>query len=359
MSLATERAMLVQEVPFIAKYPLPREPHKNLRLKDGLRLAREWGCKLKRVNDNDIRVSHPLVQNGMDAVPVSLSRTDVPQGLCSLIRRVKDATVIHPEYLRSVPMDDRKQLPPLTERLHIPEPAQQIAATIEHLREVRAEKVEAAPPDEDWSSYGSEAEKFFEGLCAHRHYRLHSTDETLVNFDDCKDPFCKQAAVMLDRISFLAGSVQDMEQESGELRKRCGEFGLEVSRLTAQIPKDVEPAKTVTIKEIPTDLLGRTRVIRGEHHTLMADMNRLWAGALAVRSRLGEALMMLCEGQDWSEAVLKAYQELDFSTFRDEIMGMRRAGNTNSMVGARGYTQFVECLQAVRQWRQSQSKRTS
>lgn len=367
MATATGSIMALEQVSsYVAKFPLPPMPHKNLGLREALRLARDWGCKLKFAGSGDMIVSHLIVQNGMSAVPVSTHRNDTSQALVSFIRKVADATLEHSDYKRSIPMDDTRSLSGGLASVNNGVVAHTPKATVVEIKpepEFRPNLAPVTKSPQDFRAYAGEAVAFFKAQSDFYHYRRHCTDDKLVPFMECQDEACAKSRHNLEQIQFLGHAIDDLCDETGVLRKgmaalqdRCALLEKSLDEATPA-PAPVSTTPQQGAPQRPVDEEGRRRRINYMHPQLMAEMRSQWQGGVQTHTRVGIALLMLQKKDQWSEELLRSYETLDFRAWRDQLQRFKGDGNTRYLVGNGSWEDFLTALQSVKQLRESKSAR--
>lgn len=354
MSITSTDQLVREQEGFIAKFPLPaRDIHKNLSLRDALRLAAYWGCKIKLSGKNDAIISHHLVQEGRTSIPVSTHRNDTSQALVSFLRKVKEETTSHPDYLRSIPQDDTRSIPPATSRLQIltgQTTSNGVSSAAPALTPLQAAIPKPPKPEgprhKDWAGYCHEAGHTLVALAGHLHYRHHCTDASYVPLSQCDSEVCKKAQEALERIRFVGDAMEELAT-SYDILKADYQALKTAPVVTSTI--HVEPARAAQ-PAAPVHPVNKVTRIRGLHSSLMEDMGKVWGGGFQVHTRLGVALRMLAEKLAYSDDLLRAYEELDFGMFKDELQAFKKSQDSvQFLLGLRGYGQFVEALTKVRQ----------
>ena len=346
-----------QLTPFVAKHPLPDSPHKNLRMREALDLAKQWGCKM-RFQGSDMNVSHPIVAPERTPVVVSTHRTDTTQALVSFIRKAEEGTRRHPIYLQSIPLDDR----PLRGGLeHVNNGAVKV-----HTEPVAEEEVEAKPepkpevrPSLNWEQYADDAGSFFAAQTEFFHYRKHCTDDKMVLMADCQDPVCKMAREHLEHIGFLGDVANELFTQLEDAKRDLGISKASILMLQEQIEKqEAEESKPVVVQpaqganQMPPDMAGRQRLIRRLHSELFYDMKPHWPGASATFTRMSTALEKLAHKEQWSEELLGSYQRLDFRMWQGQVMSFKGEGVRN-LIGNSGWNDFETAMNIVKNNREA------
>lgn len=361
MGVATVRERL-ESPGFVPRHPLPEEPHKNLKLREALKLAGEWGCTLKVISNNDVLVGHPLFPHtgggiARSTIPVSSTREDTSQGLVSFLRRVREAVLEHPIYLASIPARPPKEEP--VSRLHIPplkaEPVRELAPTkveppdngkIMTLPELREGMNTSDLPDVARIRQGlDDACKTLGSIVAAVHYSHHMTlGGTYVAFSDCKNEMCMNARKALADVSGTARTVSDLGHSNRILREENTKLLDDLTKpVTMQAAAPMAPLKLPPRRPFTAALVeplireGDTQMAKQEKvdSMLVQFMNRIYQFMHArpsVHTRVGKALKMLA-GKITPEQMEWCLVSGDFTGWKLQICQLKEPGAGQVLVG--------------------------
>lgn len=350
---------------FIPKYPLPDPPHKNLSVRQSLRLAKEWGCRIERQSNGDFRVQHRLIElptGGPEFVSISPGRNDVSQRLVSFLRRVREAVIEHPAYKASVPV--RKLVGGTAPRLvgldsaptlsPAPEPLGEAPATATDQVPVSTVAPQIPPAPGQSSSVEfpdiSDSIMHFHEIAAFMHYNSHATAGSFKTFHECSEPSCVQAQKHYNSLMDASMLGHKMASEIDHL--------LDEMTKPKQIPapmilnRTAPAARTTQMFEAPKITESDSEETRQMKMSATREMFlellwKNWTGGPR-RGGLLDALEHVEKKMKWSADVQKAYLTGDFRSYYPMILGHVAPGNTRASVGQHVKADFERTLFIMR-----------
>lgn len=375
MPVSVERENLLQEG-FIPKFPLPPEPHKNLKLRDAIRLAKDWGCSVKKAGYGDLIIGHPLIPFSRETsarsnIPISPGREDTSQALVSFLRKVRELVVEHPDYLASKPPPKQAVVRPSIrhEKPEAPEPEPVPPApqaeepkpapvqppsppvTLTELRNGLHDAAKIDMPQVGLSL--RKATRTLGSIAASIHYREHTDHTAFSAFGDCNNPMCIAARAALDSVDRVFGVLSEFRSANTALRTENERLLDELTRPATPAPAPppppvlkIEPAKprTFTARCVdpmiePTDTPEeKKRKVEIMHMIFMENLSKCWAGSLGTHTRCGKALAMLAATRATPEQMEAGYVNGDFSGWKMAICAMKEPGAGQRLVGTTSAT---------------------
>lgn len=353
----TLRRDIVQESCFVAKVPYPREPHKNLRIDEALRLAKAWGCRIWSTKGSDVCVVHDLVKDTRGAMPVSTHRHDTPQSLVTYIRKVIAAT--H-KYWKEHPamkggLEAVRTEPVVTARTN-GTPALELTPK-EYAGNERYQDAEVSFSDKevqgvlpakfdhlnrDYSLDGDGIVTMF-SAAQYIHYREHAGNGTYMPIWNCPNLECKRVC---DEVT----NYKSLKKVEEEALRMIEERDQQIRALKEGMPKDLpKPEVAPTPGEDLTTIAGR-------RHAYLIGLEQLrrkcspWPEhqSVGVKTRVFQALEILGEQQRWSPELLQSLNSRDFTAWKIHIRNMKKPGGKRNILGIHGWEGFEMALASVR-----------
>lgn len=352
-------AVVIQEKPYVAMPPLPAIPDKNSRLDRAMETARAFGCKVTRVNSNDLAISHPLLnlQSRRPGISVSLSRKDVPQAFTSFLRRVRDATMRHPQYIKALKQEKAKpmfQAPALMNGLDStrtqPEPK------VSPLSPPPATPAPPGPPKEAATEPLGALQKLYDhkdriglivgGVFAHLHYNDSQAErepgDAIVAFAKAKTELRFQFDEAMACVNAIWNQLVSREHKIRELER-----DLDIATAPPAPEERGTPLAPKVAYRVDSTAASRQDKIQAIIADLLDEIDPEWGSSSGSLTRLGDAFRILAKDRSWPEAMIADFHSLNLEQYGWAIRRLKRPGGKRCLVGAQTWDEFIKCLGVI------------
>lgn len=364
--------------------PLPELPRPSARPTEALRIAAELGCSIRLTGQNELLLSHPLLD---ERVPVvhSTHRRDTSRALLSLLRQAKNKLTQRQMQEAIIKIPKKIETYPTPEE---PAPMLAVAAPEPHPiiqpRIVKDPKLTDMPRVMVTVEFAGRSQRIRQDLGAfieQLHYRQHTSDTEFKPFHACQHPMCKgcrdamdgvdrlaeEASKLQSEVQRLKASEEELLQQAIDLQQRIDDFraaeiltpapqtaverfeGLQKARVDDKVVARVEVLfpDNVWLKE------GDSAETRSEKYDMMLRIfedaiRKHWGEHGGSLTRIIDAIQQCIRKDGYTEKYQVGFKVLNFLRFREEILKQRRPNGERCMVGKLAWEYFVQACDRLR-----------